>query len=223
MPHGCFRLRRHRLRNDIDIDISIRTSTSGRRRRRRRQLPIGVGDVNDSLGGKPRRRSSTLAATAAEMLMVVVVGVAEELRAVPGGPQIEAAGLLKAIGEDLQLLVGGDGEEGGGSGVDTAEDGGGGGLPGLFELGDGGFELGSLAHLVDVAFASEAGLEELLRFFGLHSLPLPLGDAAGVRPGASAHADDGGRVFVDYWCEFGVDEGVVEEQPGCGCGCGWAT
>jgi hypothetical protein len=41
---------------------------------------------------------------------------------------------------------------------------------------DGLLELGVLAHLVELALAREAGLEELLGLPGLYALPLPLGD-----------------------------------------------
>jgi hypothetical protein len=51
-------------------------------------------------------------------------------------------------------------------------------------------ELGALAHLVELALAREAGLEEMLGLPGLHALPLPLGDAAGEHAGPAAHADD---------------------------------
>ena len=111
-----------------------------------------------------------------------LVGGPEQLGAVVLGPHVEAAGALEAVGEDLELLVGGDGEERGrGGSLD--------GLPGALELRRGGAELGALAHLVDLALAAQAGLEELLGLLVLHALPLPLGHAARVGPGPAAHAD----------------------------------
>lgn len=109
-----------------------------------------------------------------------VDGGAEELGAVAVGPEVVSAGALEAVGEGLELVVGLDGEEGGGAGD---------GLPGALEVGDGGLELGPLAHLVELALAAEAGLEELLRLLRLHPLPLPLRDAAREGSGASAHPD----------------------------------
>lgn len=143
--------------------------------------------MHHSLGEKPRRRQ--------------VLHGPKQLRPVPLGPQVEPAGALEAIGEDLDLLVGGDGEEAGRP-LD--------GLPGTLEVGDGGLELGALAHLVDLALAGEAGLEELLGFLGLHALPLPLGDAAGEGSGAAAHADEGGLLGGG----FEKEEGWVEEERG---------
>lgn len=109
-----------------------------------------------------------------------VDGAAKYLGAVAVRPEVVAAGALEAVGEDLDLLVGLDGEEGGGSGD---------GLPGALEVGDGGLELGALAHLVELALAGEAGFEELLGLLRLHPLPLPFGDAAWEGSGASAHPD----------------------------------
>ena len=112
----------------------------------------------------------------------------EHLGPVAVVPEVDAAGAVEAVGEAPELVVGGDGEEGGrqrGGG-----DGGRVGVPGPLEVDDGVAELGALAHLVELALAGEAGLEELLRLPGLHALPLPLGDAARERAGAAAHADD---------------------------------
>lgn len=87
------------------------------------------------------------------------------MRAVALGPEVKPAGSLKPIRQDFDLLVGADREEVGGF-FD--------GLPGALELGNCGFEFGSLSHLVDLSLAAEAGFEELLGFLGLHTLPLPL-------------------------------------------------
>lgn len=107
--------------------------------------------MNDSFGEKPSGRQP--------------VGGLKQLRAVALGPEVKPAGSLKPVRQDFDLLVGADREEVGGF-FD--------GLPGALELGNCGFEFGSLSHLVDMSLAAEAGFEELLAFLGLHTLPLPL-------------------------------------------------
>jgi hypothetical protein len=82
----------------------------------------------------------------------------------------------------FELVVGRDRERGGrgvgGSGV---------GVPGAR---DGVAELAAPAHLVELALAGQARLEKLPGLLGLHVLPLPIGDAAGVRARPAGHADD---------------------------------
>jgi hypothetical protein len=60
------------------------------------------------------------------------------------------------------------------------------GVPGVLEVSDGVVELGALAHLVELALASQARLEKLPGLLGLHALPVPLGDAARVRARSAA-------------------------------------
>ena len=152
----------------------------------RKFSPVGFDAVDDAFGEESSGGK--------------LVGEGEELRAVLGGPHVESAGALEPIGEDFELLVGGDGEERGSHGD------GGDGLPGACELRRGGAELGALSHLVDLAFAGEASFEELFGFLRLHSLPLPLRYASGECSGTAAHSDDQRR-----WRFCGGDGGLREE------------
>uniref|UniRef100_A0A0E0G8F1 Uncharacterized protein n=1 Tax=Oryza nivara TaxID=4536 RepID=A0A0E0G8F1_ORYNI len=112
----------------------------------------------------------------------------EDPRPVAVVPEVDAAGAVEAVGERLHLVVRRDGEQ-----VGRRRRGGGGvggvGVPGALEVRGGVAELGALAHLVELALPGEARLEQLLGLPRLHPLPLPLGDAAGERARAAAHAD----------------------------------
>ena len=138
--------------------------------------------MNDALGEEPRGRE--------------FVGSLKQLWTVVFRPEIEAPGLLEAIGEDLELLVGGDRQKIGSSLDD---------LPWALELRHGGSELGALAHFVDLALAAEPGLEELFGFLRLHALPLPLRYASRVGPRATAHSDDRGGFRMRELLGFGEE------------------
>jgi len=122
-------------------------------------------------------------------------------------PEVDAAGAVEAVGERPKLVLGRDGEQVGSHGGRVGGGGGGGGgvrVPGPLEVRDGVAELGALAHLVELALAGEARLEELPGLLGLHPLPLPLGHAAGVGARPAAHAD--GEVPA---AEPGKDDGTA--------------
>lgn len=119
-------------------------------------------------------------------------------------PEVDAAGAVEAVGERPELVFGRNGEQVGRNGGRV---GGGVGVPWPLEMRDGVAELGALPHLVELALAGEARLEELPGLLGLHPLPLPLGHAAGEGARPAAVAD--GEVAA---AERGTDAAGGEEE-----------